>query len=100
MSVLSKAPRPSGDDVKRVALAALAAALEDGKQEKPEKRSGGAMKGVKTVPAGAVLLVAGRAALKNAPAILDQLQDGSEDEDDEFVEEDEEESAAEEDEDS
>ena len=49
MSVLSKAPRPSGDDVKRVALAALAAALEDGKQEKPEKRSGGAMKGVKTV---------------------------------------------------
>ena len=89
MSVLSKAPRPSGDDVKRVALAALAAALEDGKQEKPEKRSGGAMKGVKTLAAGAALFVAGRAAFKNAPAMLEQFQDGGDEEEDPGAEEDE-----------
>ena len=74
MSVLSKAPRPSGDDVRRVALTALAAALENGKQEKPAKRSG-PMKGVRTVAAGAALFVAGRAAYKNRDAILDQLPD-------------------------
>ena len=43
MSVLSKAPRPSGDDVRRVALAALAAALDEGtqQQQKAPKRKGG-----------------------------------------------------------
>src|SRR3954471_21998424 len=108
MSVLSKAPRPSGDDVKRVALAALSAALENGhqQQEKPAKRSG-PMKGVRTLAAGAALYVAGRAADKNRDAILDQLE-GGEGEDpepeeyedfDEEEEEDVDEPAAEEDED-
>src|SRR5215212_9537874 len=87
MSVLSKAPRPSGDDVKRVALAALAAALENGKEEKPAKQRSGAMKGVRTIAAGAALFVAGRAALKNGPAIIEQLQDGGGDEEEDEEEE-------------
>src|SRR3954447_23278736 len=107
MSVLSKAPLPSGDDVRRVALSALAAALEDGKQEKKPAKRSGAMKGVRTVAAGAALYVAGRAAYKNRDAILDQLQDGQQEgddepeaeEDDDSVEEDDEEPEAEEDED-
>src|SRR3954463_2856655 len=106
MSVLSKAPRPSGDDVKRVALAALSAALENGnqQQEKPAKRSG-PMKGVRTVATGAALFVAGRAAYKSRHVILDQLQDGGrqedgdEEDDGEYVEDEEEEPSAEEDED-
>src|SRR3954451_10225187 len=108
MSVLSKAPRPSGDDVKRVALAALSAALENGdqQQEKPAKRSG-PMKGVRTLAAGAALYVAGRAAYKNRDAILDQIQgeEGEEEEepvaeeDEDFEEDEEEEPVGEEDED-
>src|SRR3954471_2842584 len=106
MSVLSKAPRPSGDDVKRVAMAALAAALDEGSKEKPAKQRSGAMKGVRTVAAGAALFVAGRAALKNGPALIEQFQDGSDEEeeaeaeeDEDCAEEDEEEPEAEEDED-
>src|SRR4051794_34765763 len=104
MSVLSKAPLPSGDDVRRVALAALSAALENGTQqeEKKPKRSG-PMKGVRTVATGAALFVAGRAAYKGRHAILDQLdggrqEDGDEEEDDDVGDE-EEEPSAEEDED-
>src|SRR5690348_2502570 len=105
MSVLSKAPRPSGDDIRRVALTALAAALDDGKQEQQSKRSG-PMKGVKTVAAGAALFVAGRAAYKGRHAIIDQieqLQDGGQNGEEPEAEEDEdfddEEPEAEEDED-
>src|SRR5215218_4090809 len=85
MSVLSKAPRPSGDDVRRVALAALAAALDEGtqQQQRAPKRKGGLKSGVRTVAAGAALYVAGRAAYNNRDAILEQLQDGREQEDDE-----------------
>jgi hypothetical protein len=87
MSVLSKAPRPSGDDVRRVALAALAAALDEGtqQQQKAPKRKGGLKTGVRTVAAGAALYVAGRAAYNNRDAILEQLQDGREQDDDEPV---------------
>ena len=87
MSVLSKAPRPSGDDVRRVALAALAAALDEGtqQQQKAPKRKGGLKSGVRTVAAGAALYVAGRAAYNNRDAILEQLQDGREQDDDEPV---------------
>jgi len=103
MSVLSKAPRPSGDDVRRVALAALAAALDEGtqQQQKAPKRKGGLKTGVRTVAAGAALYVAGRAAYNNRDAILEQLQDGREqDDEDPVAEEDEdEEPVAEEDED-
>jgi hypothetical protein len=85
MSVLSKAPRPSGDDVRRVALAALAAALDEGtqQQQKAPKRKGGLKSGVRTVAAGAALYVAGRAAYNNRDAILEQLQDGRQQDDDE-----------------
>jgi hypothetical protein len=109
MSVLSKAPRPSGDDVRRVALAALAAALDEGtqQQQKAPKRKGGLKSGVRTVAAGAALYVAGRAAYNNRDAILEQLQDGREqddedpvaEEDEDFDEDEEEEPVAEEDED-
>jgi hypothetical protein len=103
MSVLSKAPRPSGDDVRRVALAALAAALDEGtqQQQKAPKRKGGLKSGVRTVAAGAALYVAGRAAYNNRDAILEQLQDGREQDDDEPVaeEDEDEEPVAEEDED-
>jgi hypothetical protein len=103
MSVLSKAPRPSGDDVRRVALAALAAALDEGtqQQQKAPKRKGGLKSGVRTVAAGAALFVAGRAAYNNRDAILEQLQDGREQDDDEPVaeEDEDEEPVAEEDED-
>ena len=100
MSVLSKAPRPSGDDVRRVALAALAAALDEGtqQQQKAPKRKGG-LKTVRTVAAGAALYVAGRAAYNNRDAILEQLQDGRERDDDEPGEDEDEEPVAEEDED-
>jgi hypothetical protein len=103
MSVLSKAPRPSGDDVRRVALAALAAALDEGtqQQQKAPKRKGGLKSGVRTVAAGAALYVAGRAAYNNRDAILEQLQDGREQDDEEPVDEEDEdeEPVAEEDED-
>src|SRR4051812_24091463 len=93
MSVLSKA-RPSGDDVRRVALAALTAALDEGKQkQQAPKRKGGLKSGVRTVAAGAALYVAGRAAYKNRDTILeqlDQLQDGRAEEDEDFEDEDEE----------
>src|SRR4051794_23425691 len=87
MSVLSKAPRPSGDDVRRVALAALAAALDEGtqQQQKAPKRKGGLKSGVRTVAAGAALYVAGRAAYNNRDAILEQLQDGREQDDEDAV---------------
>jgi hypothetical protein len=108
MSVLSKAPRPSGDDVRRVALAALAAALDEGtqQQQRAPKRKGGLKSGVRTVAAGAALYVAGRAAYNNRDAILEQLQDGREQDDedpvaeeDEDFEDEDEEPVAEEDED-
>ncbi len=91
MSVLSKAPRPSGDDVRRVALAALAAALDEGtQQQRAPKRKGGLKSGVRTVAAGAALYVAGRAAYNNRDAILEQLQAGREqDDEDPVAEEDE-----------
>src|SRR3954453_17772970 len=102
MAVFSKAPLPSGDDVRRVALAALSAAMENGTQQeqKPAKRSG-PRKGCRTVAAGAALFVPGRAAYKGRHAILDQLkdggrqEDGDEEEDGDYVDDEEEPSAEE-----
>lgn len=78
MSLLN-GKRPAADDVRRVALAALAAALDDGgAQAKPKKR----FKGVRTLAAGAALYTAGVAAFRNRDAILDRLQ--PEDDEEEF----------------
>jgi hypothetical protein len=83
MSLLSDR-RPSGDDVRRVALAALAAALDDGKPQQAPKR----FKGVRTLAAGAALYTAGLAAFKHRDAIRERLgQDEDEEYDDDFDEE-------------
>lgn len=84
MSLL-KGKRPATDDVRRIALAALTAALDDGgSQEKPKR-----FKGVRTLAAGAALYTAGVAAFKNRDAILDRLRDEDEaDFDDEEYEDD------------
>jgi hypothetical protein len=52
--------KPSADDVKRVAVAALVAALDDSK-EKARKKPG--LTGVRAVATGAVLYTAGRAVI-------------------------------------
>src|SRR3954452_6931332 len=51
--------RTTAEDVRRVALAALATALEDGKQEAKAKPG---LTGMRAVATGAVLYTAGRAA--------------------------------------
>jgi hypothetical protein len=52
--------RTTADDVKKVALAALATALDDGKQEARQKPG---LTGMRAVATGAVLYTAGRAAV-------------------------------------
>src|SRR3954468_20044222 len=51
--------KPNADDVRRVALAALATALEDRKEEVKKKPG---LTGVRAVATGAVIYTAGRAA--------------------------------------
>jgi hypothetical protein len=79
VALLSKRRRPNGDDVRRIALAALTAALEDGKQEEAPKRTG--LKGVRALAAGAALYTAGRVAFSNRGAIRERLGDSDEEED-------------------
>jgi hypothetical protein len=62
--------KPTADDVRRVALAALAAALEDGKEEAKKKPG---MTGVRAVATGAVLYTAGRAAFSGRRFIRDHF---------------------------
>ena len=65
MALLSKRRRPNGDDVRRIALAALAAALEDGKQDEVPAPKGSGLKGVRALAAGAALYTAGRVAFEH-----------------------------------
>ena len=59
-------------DVRRMVLAALASALEDGHQPQEEKKKG--LTGVRAVAAGAALVTAGRAAYKGRDFIRERLQ--------------------------
>jgi hypothetical protein len=110
--------KTTADDVRRVALAALATALEDSKQEAKKKPG---LTGVRAVATGAVLYTAGRAAFTGRRFLRDrfgsngardeeEMVDGRDDdyddeeepeaaEDEDFEGEDDEEPAAEEDED-
>ena len=83
--------------MRRIALAALAAALEDGKPDEAPKRSG--LKGVRALAAGAALYTAGRVAFSNRDAIRERLGDTDEEEDFDEDEEEFEEPEAEDDED-
>ena len=77
-------------DVRRIVLAALASALEDGRGQEPAKDGRKGLTGVKALAAGAVLVTAGRAAFKNRDLIRDRLQgehDEPLDEEDEDYEE-------------
>jgi outer membrane biosynthesis protein TonB len=70
--------RTTGDDVRRVVLAALATALDDSKQQAAKKP---ALTGVRAVATGAVIYTAGRAAFSGRRFISDRLaSDSREDE--------------------
>ena len=94
--------KPNADDVKRVAVAALVAALDDGK-ENAKKKPG--LTGMRAVATGAVLYTAGKVAFNGRRFISERLQSDDEPEEDEAyddeeeLEEDDEEPLAEEDED-
>ena len=94
--------KPNADDVKRVAVAALVAALDDGK-ENAKKKPG--LTGMRAVATGAVLYTAGKVAFNGRRFISERLQSDDEPEEDEAyddeeeLEEDDEEPVAEEDED-
>src|SRR3954447_15481284 len=87
--------KPNADDVKRVAVAALVAALDDSKDK---ARKNPRMTGVRAVATGAVLYTAGRAVVGGGRFVRDHLNGGSEgeepedsvDEDEDDVEDDEE----------
>src|SRR3982751_6113614 len=68
--------KPSADDVKRVAVAALVAALDDSKEK---ARKNPRLTGMRAVATGAVLYTAGRAVLGGRRFIQERL-DGAEDE--------------------
>jgi hypothetical protein len=92
--------KPNADDVKRVAVAALVAALDDGKDQAKKKPG---LTGMRAVATGAVLYTAGKAAFNGRRFINERLEArDDQQEDDEGFEEDEEleeEPVAEEDED-
>ena len=74
--------RPSGDDVRRVALAALAAALDarnDDRQQEPKRKRG--LTGMRAVAAGAVLYAAGHAAVTRSQYIRERFGSGGEEQD-------------------
>lgn len=96
---LSTKRKTTTDDVRRVALAALASALDDRKEE--AKRKPG-LTGVRAVATGAVLYTAGKAAFTGRRFVREHFgSDGAEDradEDEEEVEDDEPRAEAEEEE--
>jgi hypothetical protein len=85
--------KPSADDVKRVAVAALVAALDDGKDQAKKKPG---LTGMRAVATGAVLYTAGKAAYNGRRFINERLEarpdheEDGEDFDDEDFEDDEE----------
>jgi hypothetical protein len=82
--------KPSADDVRRVALAALAAALEDRKEEAKKKPG---LTGVRAVATGAVIYTAGRAAFTGRRFVRDhfgsdgQVDEGDDEADEEYEDE-------------
>src|SRR3954451_25059161 len=91
--------KTTADDVRRVALAALASALDDGKQEVKPKPG---LTGVRAVATGAVIYTAGRAAFGARRFLRDRIggdepEAGQEDEQDEDYEDDEPEARGQED---
>src|SRR4051812_17368132 len=64
--------RTTAEDVRRVALAALATALDDGKQEVKAKPG---LTGMRAVATGAVLYTAGRAAFAGRRFVRDHMGD-------------------------
>ena len=76
--------KATADNVRRVALAALVSALDDGKQEAKQKPG---LTGVRAVATGAVVYTAGRAAFKGQRFVRERLVNRAEEED---VDEDEE----------
>ena len=79
--------KPNADDVKRVAVAALVAALDDGK-ENAKKKPG--LTGMRAVATGAVLYTAGKVAFNGRRFISERLQSDNESEEDEAYDDDEE----------
>jgi len=81
--------KPTADDVRRVALAALVSALDEGKQDAKKKPG---LTGVRAVATGAVIYTAGVAAFKGRRFVQDQIAAYRDDADDdeEFDEYDEE----------
>ncbi len=77
---------PSADDVKRVAVAALVAALDDGKETAPKKPRLTAMRAIGT---GAVLYTTGRAVISGRRFFNERINgDGEELEEDDDLDED------------
>src|SRR5688500_4077586 len=64
--------RTTAEDVRRVALAALVTALDDGKKEATDKPG---LTGVRAVATGAVIYTAGRAAFKGQRFVREHLGD-------------------------
>ena len=91
------AKKPSMDDVKKVAVAALVSALDDGKEEAKKKPG---LTGVRAVATGAVIYTAGKAAFSGRRFINERLrgEDDAPEEDEEEPEADQGEEADEDDE--
>ena len=79
--------RPNADDVKRVAVAALVAALDDSKEQ---ARKNPRLTGVRAVATGAVLYTAGKAALNGRRFVNERLRRNDEEPEDEVYDDDEE----------
>jgi hypothetical protein len=78
--------KPNAEDVKRVAVAALVAALDDGKEQ---ARKNPRMTGMRAVATGAVLYTAGKAAFSGRRFISERLMNRDEEPEDEGYEDDE-----------
>ena len=79
----------SPDDVKRIAVAALVAALDDGKEKAREKPR---LTGLRAVGTGAVLYTAGRAVISGRRFVNERMNGDDEEEfeeDEDFVEDEE-----------
>jgi hypothetical protein len=68
---LSPKRKPKADDVRRVALAAIAGAVEEARQQDRNRKSG--VTGMRALAAGAALYTAGWAAFGNRRQLLDRV---------------------------